>query len=154
MEALERIQNIKAQLYRLEAVILKEYSLDSVKRTRHRRLYRILECVADAFCLTLEDMVGNSKRKDRIIARRCFTAIAREDSYPHTHIAQAINKDHSTVQYYIRTDFITIRAQFPEYENNIREAYTNYSLIDFVTPEQSSPATIGPVLTGFNTEEE
>lgn len=153
-EALERIQSIKSQIYKLESLILKEFSLDNLKRTRHRRLYRILECVCDGFNLSIEDMVGQSKRKDRIIARRTFTDIARKDGYPHTQIAQAINKDHSTVQYYIRTDFVHIRSQFPEYELCIRESYKQYLLIDFVTPEQSSPATVGPVLTGPNTEEE
>lgn len=83
-------------------------SLLKEKRTRKRRqpVYTTLPMLLDKICtvmeLSVDDIISSSRAPRLVMARAVFSYIARERGLSLIDIGDVINRDHSSITYYLK----------------------------------------------------
>lgn len=79
----------------------------SWKNRRKNGIDKLLDCVSQKFCIQTEDLISKSRKKELVMARKCFMNILyehyNEDKMTQSDIANVIGRD--------RTSFIHHRKE-------------------------------------------
>lgn len=81
--------------------------------------------VADAFCISVEDLSSPGRYANLVCARITFVNLARKQGLGWTTIGKAMGRDHSTAMYLHDQMNVRIR-HYPEFRKSIKRAFVNY----------------------------